>query len=621
MSETRFKPLDVGGEGLTGSLDADGCLVALNTYHPAHGYITLTAAAPFPEAERYNPAAVRDYRAGLARLRGMGFRLAEGAHAQPQITHQHIDTPYPRVQIETPEGALASDTGAHEGCLYQRIVTEGADPVWSGRLALMRCAYTQLTEGGPVAAPALHMHLRFVGGRLLIDAPTLPAAVIIDGFPDGPAWEITADAPVEVQIAGRRGETVLRYAFGMSVAEIESRLTPPRTPSWTALRRAWSAKFASLPAEYAADRVVRRGLGYSLLMAVPCSAPSTTPPTTPTPAPLAANDGVCLLTDHMLLPLSWNRDAYYVARALLAWPGNQAEGHDLVRRHLRWMFEQTERRDGFWGRCYLANGKIKDAAFQLDQQLFPFLELTDYALETGDQRLLTEYQPHLHRLMERLMALRIGERMLFPTDETPADDPIALPYHFSSHVLLWRVWQQLKRVGMPGAWDSLATRLRHEIEQSFVGHMAGTERTTERRLYAYATDGAGRYHWYHDANDLPVALGPAWGFCAADDPVWQATMRFAFSDLNVGGAYGRRLGSVHTRAPWPLGDIQEWIVARAGRDAERALHIQQRLQEVALWDGALPEAYHLDTGEVASRTWFAWPTAAYACVALGALTS
>ncbi len=27
----------------------------------------------------------------------------------------------------------------------------------------------------------------------------------------------------------------------------------------------------------------------------------------------------CILTDHMLLPLSWNRDAYYVARALLGW--------------------------------------------------------------------------------------------------------------------------------------------------------------------------------------------------------------------------------------------------------------------------------------------------------------
>ncbi len=32
-----------------------------------------------------------------------------------------------------------------------------------------------------------------------------------------------------------------------------------------------------------------------------------------------------------------------------------------------------------------------------------------------------------------------GDRLwLFKTDETPADDEVAFPYHFSSHVLLWR---------------------------------------------------------------------------------------------------------------------------------------------------------------------------------------
>ena len=32
---------------------------------------------------------------------------------------------------------------------------------------------------------------------------------------------------------------------------------------------------------------------------------------------------------------------------------------------------------------------------------------------------------------------------LFPTDETPGDDEVEYPYHFSSHVLLWYTLHQV----------------------------------------------------------------------------------------------------------------------------------------------------------------------------------
>lgn len=590
-AEPRFKPLDFGGQGITGSLDVEGCLIALNAYHPAHGYVTLTTAGPFPEADRYNPAAVRAYRAGLARLSGFGFRAPSAVR---HISTRHRDTPLPGVVIETVDGTLEIDTGVYQGSVYQRVTADGLTPIWSGRLSLMRCAYTQLTEGGPVPMPKFTMRARLAAGRLLIEAPTLPAAVLIEGFADSEMWALEANSPVDVRIAGQPGESLLRYTFGLSAEDVERRCrdVPLTMPPFTELRREWHDKLADMPP----DRVLRRGLLYSLLMAVP------------------HGNGTCLLTDHMLLPLSWNRDAYYLARALLAWHANRAEAIDVVRRHLHWMWVDAERQDGFWGRCYLANGKIKDAAFQLDQQLFPVLELTDYAVETGDADLLRARRPAITALMDRLLARRHAERLLFPTDETPADDPIALPYHFSSHVLLWRVWRQMARLDMPGDWAALADQLRQEIDSAFITPDEG------RRLYAYATDGAGRYHVYHDANDFPLALAPAWGFCAADDACWQDTVQFAFSDSNVGGVYDGRLGSVHTRAPWPLGDIQEWIIARVLGDTARATRAQQRLHASAQWDGALPEACHPVTGEVVSRHWFAWPNAAYACAALGAFT-
>lgn len=572
-----------GGIGLTGSIDGAGRLIALNVPHPAHGYITLTAAKPFPESERYNPSAVRAYRAGLATLQGVGFAPPDGLSG---TTHTQPDGA-PILHVR--HGTAESITYAGGGQAVQILQAAGDSPLWSGRVALMRCAYTQLTEGGPVPMPAVRTRARYADGRLIIENPALPAAAVIEGFSDPAPWERESDGPISVQIGGRAGQNVLRYAIDQSVEAALARLNTP-APTLDSVRAVWAAKLAEL----LSDPVLRRGLVYSLLMAVP------------------DGEGVCLLTDHMLLPLSWNRDAYYAARALLAWPGNRAEGQDVVRRHILWMFEQAERRDGFWGRCYMANGRIKDGAFQLDQQLFPILELADYVLVSGDRAILQRLHTPITELMNHLMDLRAAGRFLFPTAETPADDPIAYPYHFSSHLLFWQVVQQLARIGVPGDWAALADALRLEIGQSFIAERDG------KRLFAYATDGAGQFHLYHDANDLPLALAPAWGFCPATDPVWRETAAFAFSEANIGGYYGGRLGSVHTRAAWPLGDVQEWLIAAAAGDSQRAENVRARVGAVAQPDGGLPEAYDVATGGVVSRYWFAWPTAAYACVALGA---
>jgi uncharacterized protein len=303
----------------------------------------------------------------------------------------------------------------------------------------------------------------------------------------------------------------------------------------------------------------------------------------------------------MILPLSWNRDSYYAARALLDW---QPEMADIVRRHLLWMFEQAEHPDGLWARCYLANGKIKDSAFQLDQQLFPLLELAEYVQETGDHDTLRRLQHLIAPLFETLMDRKASDAMLFPTDETPADDPVGLPYHLSSHMLFWHVMSQLKAAGIAGDWEAMAAQMRADVDRVFIAQHNG------QQIYAYAADAQGNFRFYHDANDLPLALAPAWGYVSADDPIWRATIRFAFSPENAEGFYNGQLGSVHTRAPWPLGNIQQLIIALATGDADLERLVQARLHSTAQWDGALPEAYEDVTGRVVSRHWFAWPNAA-----------
>src|SRR5690606_1858917 len=70
-----YKPLDFGAGGITGSVNQDGRLIALNTYHPLHGYITLSSVPPFPEEQRYHQPSVRTYRRSFVTDGGFGMQF------------------------------------------------------------------------------------------------------------------------------------------------------------------------------------------------------------------------------------------------------------------------------------------------------------------------------------------------------------------------------------------------------------------------------------------------------------------------------------------------------------------------------------------------------------------
>jgi hypothetical protein len=266
----------------------------------------------------------------------------------------------------------------------------------------------------------------------------------------------------------------------------------------------------------------------------------------------------------------------------------------VVEGFLRFAFERAERVGGWWPRASLPSGQAKDPAFQLDQQLWPLLLVADYARLAQDPDVHVRFGPAAGAVIEVLLRQRrpFG---LIATEETPADDPLAQPYHFSSHVLLWRVLDVFRDAA---AGDVRAATLRHFESRG-------------RFAYAVAGPDAEDARHYHDANDLPTVFAPGWAFCDANDPRWRATIEFAWSDDNEAffpGTLGG-LGSVHTPHPWPLGDLQEIVVARATGNPERERRAKDRLARVETWDGLLPEAYDETSGAVASRHWFAWPVA------------
>ncbi len=598
-----YKPLDFGGYGTTGSVNLDGRVIAINQFHQEYGYVTVTSARSFSEEERYDSESVRNYRRDLVHLDGFGF-----AFETPIVKREAwlIEDAIPQIRLTFRDGKVAEVItfvvfhGSQSFVVQKWNFTGGKFEVqWQGTLSIQRSAYTQLTEGGPLPPPSIdtrwHQQPDFPDA-LVLENRRLHQQFYIGGlkafdysYPAKHKGRVHITVPVEIP---DDDELYLCYAISpSSVIFIEP---PSSEKAQTSLNRqldSWSKRWTNWQHEgHLLDLPMRRGLVYTTYCSVPVHV-----------------DATCLLTDHMLLPLSWNRDSFYAAIPLLRW---QRESRETVRQHLIWMFEVAQRVDGMWGRAYLANGNVKDPAFQLDQQLYPLLELAAYVQRTGDTATLDRLLPHVQPVIDGLMTHKAENAWLFKTDETPADDPIEYPYHLSSHILMWYTFKRLSLLDIDEDFAVMRDRLRRVIDDYFITELEGV------RLYAYACDALGGYHCYHDANDMPLVLAPLWGLVPVDDTVWRATMDFAFTESNIGGEYDGKLGSVHTRGPWPLGDVQEIVYARLIGDEERVRCVEERLAKVAQWDGALPEAYNAASHAVISRNWFVWPNAMLAYINL-----
>jgi len=525
---------------------------------------------------RFDQSEVRAFRGSLAdpKRPSFGFDLLD---AEPSSVWLAEDS-FPSAIVERPEGRFESIIVAPAGrsgaiqIVRIKAKVEIRGPTWTSTMRLARAEYTQLTAGGALPEPHSHnrisMHQRddWPDSLFLLEDRALGAAATIAAtYAEIGAGSETA--AILVVALGLDPVATLTDAHELArdaEALVERHLSERRT-LWTGLDLAG-----------ASAGPVRRGVSY----AIDCAASRT-------------GDAVAMLADHQILPLVWTRDAYYVCRALLAVSPSDPQIAAFVDGFIRWMFEAAETVDGWWPRASLASGPAKDPAFQLDQQLWPLLLIADRARLTGDASPRERYAASCNNVIDRLLAARSAFGLI-ATAETPADDPLVQPYHFSSHVLLWRVLAAFDR-----PVDAAAVRdatLRHFASEG-------------RFAYAIAGPDAASARHYHDANDFPTVFAPGWGFCSVDDPPWRATIDFAWSIANQGYFAGTLagLGSVHTPHPWPLGDLQEIVLARATKDEARETRAKERLERVQTWDGMLPEAYDETSGAVASRHWFAWP--------------
>jgi len=297
--------------------------------------------------------------------------------------------------------------------------------------------------------------------------------------------------------------------------------------------------------------------------------------------------------------------------------------HKTIKAHLNWVYKVAQRPYGFWHRSYLVNGKPKDnAIFQLDQQCYPLLELCDYLdyfptdMSFVESLLQLDVIPQMLQLLE---SKRDDDTGLWPTDETPGDDAVIYPYHFSSHVLLWHTLSRLQDlysklqssgIHMPRILDRLTASLRDTTIKVFTV----TRPDTRDQIFAYLTDGKGNHTLYHDANDIPTLFAPEWGFVSERElSIWHNTMSFGLSPDNKQGYCSTGLylglGSVHSPGAWVLGYYQELAYAASRKQENDMREAWRKIGAAMHWDGTFSEAVNPYTAECSSKAWFSWPGA------------
>lgn len=601
------QPRDVGNGLICASFGAGGEWLSLATVDPELGFVELTGLPPFDEAERGDPAAVRRYRSWM-REDERAFLSVQAGRATV-TARQHAPQGSRRLVQQLSIRALPADRPADIMIRFR------------GRLA--RPAYAEITEVNPPRWQTSPTRLAVGDGVLSVlgEGPPLSVRARLRGLGDTPtavpvgediSWYLLGGSPrsAEARFAWPVGADELRIDIE---AEFDLGVMP--RPAWLGVDDAQpsSPAYPGIGADRSlviparlwepARRISQRATDYVR----ECCA-------------LVVNGSErCILTDHRILPLSWTRDAFWQARLLLAtWSiGVDPDDVRIVADHLRWLFVRCQRPDGRWVRSHYVDGARKDLPFQADQQIYPILELTDYVDAIGSYPQLPPGYHWAELLVAAWAAVKAAideETGLIAADENPADDVPAHPFLLSNQVLLWRASWRLAsasaRLGLPaGPFAEVAERTRAAVDELFVvdGPLG--------RQWAYAVDARGGSELYHDANDLPVAVAPLWGFCEADDPLWRTTMRFAVDPANPGFESGSRggLGSRHTPGTWTLGDIQDWVAAGLRGDQVASEAALARLVELAdLYDDMLPEAYDPEGSGSAVRHWFAWPGAAFA---------
>jgi len=193
----------------------------------------------------------------------------------------------------------------------------------------------------------------------------------------------------------------------------------------------------------------------------------------------------------------------------------------------------------------------------------------------------------------------------------PSDDATTLqflvPSNFFAVSILRKAADILTNVNHDTTLAERCTRLANEVETALHNH-AVVNHPKFGPIYAFEVDGFGNSYLMDDSN-APSLLSLAY-LCdvPVDDPIYQNTRRFVWSDSNpyfFSGKAGEGIGGPHVGYDyvWPMSVMMKAFTSTD--DNEIAACIKS-LMDTDAGTGFIHESYHKDDADDFTRPWFAW---------------
>ena len=193
----------------------------------------------------------------------------------------------------------------------------------------------------------------------------------------------------------------------------------------------------------------------------------------------------------------------------------------------------------------------------------------------------------------------------------PSDDATTflflIPSNFMAVSQLRHAAEILKSVNHQEALAQSCLNLAKEVEDALQKY-AIYQHPKYGPIYAYEVDGFGNQLLMDDAN-VPSLLAMAYlGDVANDDPVYQNTRRFVWSEDNpyfFRGKAGEGIGGPHIGydMPWPMSIMMKAFTSTDDAEIKRCIEM---LMTTVAGTGFMHESFHKDNASKFTRKWFAW---------------
>lgn len=193
----------------------------------------------------------------------------------------------------------------------------------------------------------------------------------------------------------------------------------------------------------------------------------------------------------------------------------------------------------------------------------------------------------------------------------PSDDATTfqflIPSNFFAVTSLRKAAEILTEVNKEEALATECTALAAEVE-SALKEYAVYDHPKYGKIYAFEVDGFGNRLLMDDANVPSLLALPYLGDVPLNDPIYQNTRRFVWSEDNpyfFRGSAGEGIGGPHIGYDmiWPMSIMMKAFTSRDDTEIKWCI---ETLMKTDVGTGFMHESFHKDDPDNFTRSWFAW---------------